>query len=80
MALDFSDALKDLEDDWDDVVSTSIMLRAERDALNIDWDAIPADQLILGTELLHVLGILLLDWKNSSRHESDDIIKVYTTY
>ena len=48
--------LKDLENDWDDVISTSIMLRAERDAANIDWDAIPSDQLVVGTEVLSYIS------------------------
>ncbi len=57
MALDFSDITpEDLENDWDDVISTSIMLRAERDAANIDWDAIPSDQLVVGTEVLSYIS------------------------
>ena len=54
MALDlnFPDVTVEDLDDWEEVVSTSIMLRAEKDAAKIDWDAIPPDQLILGTEAL----------------------------
>ncbi len=50
--LDFSDVTVEDLDDWEEVVSTSIMLRAEKDAAKIDWDAIPPDKLILGTEAL----------------------------
>ncbi|XP_064387890.1 zinc finger MYM-type protein 2-like [Halichondria panicea] len=50
--LDFSDVTVEDLDDWEEVVSTSIMLRAEKDAAKIDWDAIPTDKLILGTEAL----------------------------
>ncbi len=57
MALDLnlSDVTEDL-DDWEEVVSTSIMLRAKKDAVNIDWDAIPPDQLLLGTKALYYVS------------------------
>ena len=54
MSLDFSDiSVDELEDnDWDGAVSASLMIQAQQEAENIDWDAIPSDQLVLGPELL----------------------------
>ena len=53
MAFDSEISLEELEDsDWDGAVSSSILIRAQRTAETIDWDAIPEDQLLLGPELL----------------------------
>ena len=53
MAFDSEVSLQELEDsDWDEEVSTSILIQAQRNSETINWDVIPEDQLVLGPELL----------------------------
>ena len=53
MAFDSEISLQELEDsDWDGAVSSSILIRAQRTAETIDWNTIPEDQVVLGSELL----------------------------
>ena len=54
MSFDFSDiSVDELEDnDWDGAVSAYLMIQVQREVENIDWDAMPSDQLVLGPELL----------------------------
>ena len=53
MAFDSEISLQELEDsDWDEEVSTSILIQAKRNSETINWDVIPEDQLVLGPELL----------------------------
>ena len=46
MAFDSEISLQELEDsDWDEEVSTSILIRAQHNSETINWDVIPEDEL-----------------------------------